>query len=109
MMERLFGRIGLIVLMCLGLLSCKQANIQKDIQDNNLKVQKNEDELPKTDEFVAYEKEPSFDVSELAKNILYPEYAVRKQIEGKVTISVLIDKFGKVKKSSCQRMHFNCF
>lgn len=43
---------------------------------------------------------PQVDMQQLQHNIVYPELALRRELEGKVVISVLIDGKGKVVESS---------
>jgi protein TonB len=59
---------------------------------------KTEEALPGMDDFQSLETEPDVDLAELARNVVYPEVARKAGIEGKVTVSVLIDKQGKPKK-----------
>lgn len=58
-----------------------------------------EDKLPEPDEFVSVEQEANLDYAELQKRVEYPEMARRNNIEGKVTIRVLVGKDGKAMKS----------
>ena len=53
---------------------------------------------PGVDEFIPVEKEPTIDLGELQKKIVYPEIARRAGIEGKVLIRVLVDKDGKPRR-----------
>jgi len=60
---------------------------------------KQEEAVPQMDDFVSYEQEPDVDMGELQKNVVYPDVAIKAGIEGKVMISVLIDKSGRVIKT----------
>ncbi len=53
---------------------------------------------PNAYEFMAVDKEPYIDISELQKRIVYPDIARRAGIEGTVNIRVLVDKKGNPKK-----------
>ena len=53
---------------------------------------------PEPDEFIPVEKEPGVDYSRLQSLVIYPDLAKRAGIEGRVTIRVLIDKDGSVRK-----------
>jgi TonB family protein len=53
---------------------------------------------PNAYEFMAVDKEPYIDISELQKRVVYPDIARRAGIEGTVNIRVLVDKKGKPKK-----------
>lgn len=64
--------------------------------DENLNVKKEEE--PDPDDFIPVEKEPYVDLAALQKKVQYPEMAKRAQIEGRVTIRVLVGKDGKPKK-----------
>lgn len=70
------------------------ANIDTDV---DLKVQDVEEE-PDPYEFVFVEQEPVIDYEQLQKLIVYPEMAIRANIEGTVTIRVLVGKDGLPKK-----------
>ncbi len=59
---------------------------------------KQEEAIPDMDEFVFFENEPDVDLAQLQKHVVYPDVARRAGIEGKVTISVWVDKSGKAKK-----------
>jgi periplasmic protein TonB len=65
----------------------------------NVEVREKE---PGIDEFIDVEKEPSIDLNELQKRIVYPELARRAGIEGKVLIRVLVDKDGRPKKDKIE-------
>lgn len=57
---------------------------------------KKEEAIPDNmDEYVALEKQPTFDPVELARNIEYPEIAKKAGIEGKVMLSIYVSKTGK--------------
>lgn len=56
------------------------------------------EEEPNAYEFMAVDKEPYIDISELQKRIVYPDIARRAGIEGTVNIRVLVDKKGNPKK-----------
>ena len=60
---------------------------------------KQEEAIPDMDSFVSLEQEPDVDLVDLAKNTIYPEVARKAGIEGKVTVSVYIEKNGKVIKA----------
>lgn len=47
------------------------------------------------EEFVSVEEEAKFDPVELASNVVYPDLAIKNGIQGKVLLSVYIDKTGK--------------
>lgn len=53
---------------------------------------------PDAYEFMAVDKEPYIDLTELQKKIVYPDIARRAGIEGTVNIRVLIDKKGNPRK-----------
>lgn len=53
---------------------------------------------PEPDEFIPVEKEPGVDYARLQSLVIYPDLAKRAGIEGRVTIRVLIDKDGSVRK-----------
>lgn len=61
-----------------------------------LKVEK--EEIPDPDDFVAYEVEPEIDYSGLQRSIIYPDMAKRNNIEGTVTVRVLVGKDGRPMK-----------
>lgn len=56
------------------------------------------EEEPNAYEFMAVDKEPYIDISELQKRVVYPDIARRAGIEGTVNIRVLVDKKGNPKK-----------
>ena len=97
-MKKRLGKLGLMAIICLGIMSCKQGNTEKTSQKTTQNVLKDEEVMPNMDEFIEFEKEPTVDIAELSKNIVYPEDAKRDFLEGKVVLSIYIDKFGKVKK-----------
>ncbi len=53
---------------------------------------------PAPDEFIPVEKEPATDMTELQKRVVYPQMAIKQNIEGKVVIRVLVGKDGKPRK-----------
>lgn len=74
------------------------SNVEFDSKPQKQVEVKTEEPIPAMDDFVSLEQEPSCDLSELAHNITYPDVARRAGIEGKVQVSVLVDKYGKPKK-----------
>lgn len=72
-------------------------NVDKDKQNYQ------KEDYPAEDAFIPVEKEPYIDLAELQKKVVYPEMARRANIEGKVTIRVLVDKNGKPKKTIIQQ------
>lgn len=78
-------------------LNAMPSNIDFDSKPKAVEV-KQEEAIPDMDDFVALEKEPYVDLGELARNITYPDVAKRAGIEGKVTVSVFVDKSGRPKK-----------
>ena len=94
-----FRRISLIAFMCFGILACTQGNLEKNFNEKSQYVQSEEEVLPKMDDFVPLDKAPAIDLNELATNIVYPEDAIRSGLEGKVMVSVFVDKYGEVKKT----------
>ncbi|MGA2297215.1 MAG: TonB family protein [FCB group bacterium] len=69
-----------------------------DLNREKVDIKPREEE-PDAYEFVAVEKEPYIDLAELQKKIEYPEMAKRANVEGKVTIRVLVGKDGKPMKT----------
>jgi len=68
------------------------------------KVQvKDVEKLPDMDEFVAVETEPTYDQGDLQRILKYPEIARRNNIEGTVIVRALIDKNGRVMKTSVDK------
>ena len=65
------------------------------IENENIK----EEEIPSSTTFIPWDKEDGFDLSELQENVIYPDLAIKSLIEGKVIVSVFVDKKGKVKKT----------
>lgn len=59
---------------------------------------KTTDKIPSDSTFIEVEQEPSFDLSELQRNVIYPEAARRANIQGQVVVRVYIDTNGKPKK-----------
>jgi protein TonB len=59
----------------------------------NFKVEK--EEIPDPDDFIAYEVDPEIDYVGLQKSIVYPDMAKRNNIEGTVTVRVLVGKDGR--------------
>ncbi len=53
---------------------------------------------PAPDVFIPVEKEPSTDMAELQKRVVYPEMAKRAGVEGKVIIRVLVGTDGRPRK-----------
>lgn len=78
-------------------LNAMGANVSFDAKPQAVEV-KQEEKIPDEDDFVAFEKEPYVDPAEIARNVEYPEVAKRAGIEGRVTLSVFIDKNGRAKK-----------
>lgn len=72
----------------------------KDV-DVNKPIEVVKEEEPDPDEFVAADKEPdgNFIRSEIQKNAVYPAVAQRANMEGTVTLQVLIGKDGRIKKT----------
>lgn len=64
---------------------------------------KQEEAIPDMDEFVSYEVDPVYDLGDIQSKVVYPEVAIRAGIEGKVEVSVYIDKSGKVAKYQVRR------
>ena len=67
------------------------------------KVENKVDIEPDAYEFVAVEKEPYINLSDLQKKIVYPEIAKRANIEGKVMVRVLVGKVGKPIKTIIEK------
>ena len=78
-------------------LNALPSNVEFDSKPQKVEV-KTEEPIPAMDDFVSLEQEPSCDLGELARNIVYPEVARRAGIEGKVQVSVLVDASGRAKK-----------
>lgn len=78
-------------------LNALPSNVEFDSKPKAVEV-KQEEVIPDMDEFVALEQEPSFDSKDLARNIVYPDVARRAGIEGRVLVSVWVDKTGRAKK-----------
>jgi protein TonB len=57
------------------------------------------EEEPSPEDFIAVEKEPGIDLTQIQKLVVYPDMAKRAGIEGRVTVQVLIDKTGKPVKT----------
>lgn len=72
----------------------------KDV-DVNRPIEVVKEEEPDPDEFVAADKEPdgNFIRTEIQKNAVYPAVAQRANMEGTVTLQVLIGKDGRIKKT----------
>lgn len=49
-------------------------------------------------QFVGVESEPYFDMNRLMKNIIYPEYCLRRNITGQVVLRCYIDSIGLIQK-----------
>lgn len=75
------------------------SNIDWDGEGLNINASESE---PDPDEFVAVEKEPSFDLVALQKSVQYPKLAREAGVEGRVVVRALIDKSGQVKKTLIQ-------
>lgn len=73
------------------------SNIDFDKTTTKVDVKVKEKE-PEPDEFIPVEKEPGVDYARLQSLVVYPDLAKRAGIEGRVTIRVLIDKDGSVRK-----------
>lgn len=71
-------------------------DLGKDIIKKEVPANPDSEELPNV------EKEPQLDMSELQKNVIYPELARKVGAEGKVVVRVLVGKDGLVKKSLIQ-------
>lgn len=69
--------------------------------DVNQPIDVVKEEEPDPDEFVAADKEPdgNFIRTEIQKNAVYPAVAQRANMEGTVTLQVLIGKDGRIKKT----------
>jgi protein TonB len=67
------------------------------LASDKVEVEVRENE-PDAYDFIPVEKEPSIDIKELQKRVIYPELAKRAGIEGKVTVRVLVGKNGAPKK-----------
>ncbi len=67
------------------------------LASDKVEVEVRENE-PDAYDFIPVEKEPSVDIKELQKRVVYPELAKRAGIEGKVTVRVLVGKNGSPKK-----------
>ena len=57
--------------------------------------------FPDEDSFIAVEKEPTFDMAELQKNLVYPVELHKAGIQGRVDVRTLVDKNGNV---ACARI-----
>ncbi|MES2765681.1 MAG: energy transducer TonB [Bacteroidota bacterium] len=57
------------------------------------------EEEPSPDDFISVEVQPGIDLAQIQKLAVYPDMAKRANIEGKVTVQVLIDKTGKPVKT----------
>jgi protein TonB len=62
-------------------------------------VQFNTPEIPSEDIFVFREKDPGVDIAQISQNLFYPKIAQNIGVEGKVIVSVYIDKNGKPLKT----------
>jgi periplasmic protein TonB len=60
------------------------------------------EDIPDDNVFIALEKEPSFELDELSKNVIYPDDARKANIQGQVLVRVYIDKEGIPRKSIIQ-------
>ena len=69
--------------------------------DVNQPIEVVKEDEPDPDEFIAADKEPdgNFIRAEIQKNAVYPAVAQRANMEGTVTLQVLIGKDGRVKKT----------
>ena len=81
-------------------LSREQGNIVdiSQVQNINLgeeKIKVQIEKEPEPDEFIPVEKEPFIDLGELQRKVVYPEMARKANIEGKVTVRVLVGKDGR--------------
>ncbi|MFM8473660.1 MAG: energy transducer TonB [Candidatus Kapaibacterium sp.] len=54
---------------------------------------------PAPDDFIPVEKEPSTDLGEVQRKLVYPPMAVKQGLEGKVLVRVLVGKDGKPRRS----------
>lgn len=70
---------------------------------------KDVEKIPEPDEFIPVETEPQFDLDEMYKRLKYPEIARRNNLEGKVTIRVYVDKFGKPKQTIVEQIDNKVF
>lgn len=68
-----------------------------NLGEERLNVKQIEKE-PEPDEFIPVEKEPFIDLGELQKKVVYPEMARKANIEGRVTVRVLVGKDGRPTK-----------
>lgn len=69
--------------------------------DVNQPIEVVKEEEPDPDEFIAADKEPDGDFirKEILRNAVYPAVAQRANMEGTVTLQVLIGKDGRIKKT----------
>jgi TonB family protein len=58
---------------------------------------------PGIDDFVPCEREPSADMSEIQRRLVYPAAAIEHDVEGKVLIRVLIDTKGKPRRYNVEQ------
>ncbi|MDC1068186.1 energy transducer TonB [Candidatus Kapabacteria bacterium] len=68
----------------------------KFADDLNVAVREEE---PAESDFIPVEKFPEFDLVKLQKLVKYPDIARRSGIEGRVTLRVLVDKDGTIRKT----------
>lgn len=70
-------------------------NIDFTNQKVDVKVKEKE---PDPEEFIPVEKEPGVDYAKLQSLVEYPDLARRAGVEGRVTVRVLVDKDGSIKR-----------
>lgn len=61
-------------------------------------VQSQQSISPEIDEFIEVEQDPKVDLAKLQKLVVYPDLAVKAEIEGRVIVRILIDSTGNVRK-----------
>lgn len=54
---------------------------------------------PAPDDFIPVEKEPSTDLGEVQRKLVYPPMAIKQGLEGKVLVRVLVGKDGRPRRS----------
>ena len=61
-------------------------------------VQSQESASPEIDEFIEVEQDPKVDLAKLQKLVVYPDLALKAEIEGRVIVRILVDSTGNVRK-----------
>lgn len=61
-------------------------------------VQSQESVSPGIDDFIEVEQDPKVDLAKLQKLVVYPDLALKAEIEGRIIVRILVDTSGNVRK-----------